>query len=196
MYKAYAEPLNLMTRGTFALMDFGCGPATAALAFADTRRNTPFHYWGIDRAQPMLSRANSFWQRAAGVGVTARGSELHLVTSWGQIPVDQILPGSAVLLNFSYFFASRSLTDPVLRSLVVFLERLQAEANVARLAFVYINSTYHTANQAWSRFKGMAHISTTPQEASISFKTRRGAVESKAATFVCEADWLKKGSAG
>ena len=51
------------------LVDLGCGPGTAGLAFADHCRGVPFHYIGFDRSTAMQPTAQSLLNEARHSGL-------------------------------------------------------------------------------------------------------------------------------
>ena len=54
-----------------------------------------------------------------------------------------------------------------------------------------MNSPYDIANERWMTFKGSIGVNTFPRAASITYKTKRGAGDSKPADFVVDGNMLK-----
>lgn len=144
-----ADSLN-SGRATW-LVDLGCGPGSAGLAFADHCRGAAFHYLGFDQSTAMRCAAYSLLQLAKQSGRIDQSSTLALAS--GAIDLSFVQTASPapvnVLIVASYLFASKSL-DIV--SLARSLKAVLPCDRVKSIAFLYINSTTKFANRSYERF--------------------------------------------
>lgn len=156
-FRAHARLIDsLFDSGTKPLMfDIGCGPATAALALAEARGNqSKFEYLGVDSAPAMQERAEAIMQAASQRRIIASDVRFKFRKSWANLLPSYLSHSThrRVLINFSYFFASHSLTAEDLDTLAEFVNGIRAAARTKRLVMVHTNSTDDRANQnlrAW-----------------------------------------------
>ncbi|MGH9962313.1 MAG: hypothetical protein ACREBC_35200, partial [Pyrinomonadaceae bacterium] len=138
--------------GRVLFVDIGCGPATACLALADLLRNRTFDYVGIDSAVPMQKKAKALWEAAQRESLIGVGSTADFAEAWDDC-LKRMQSDTKVLLVFSYFFASNSLTASPMNSLVRFISALRDSPKVAALVMAYMNSSAPHANEKYGWFK-------------------------------------------
>jgi SAM-dependent methyltransferase len=133
------------------IVDLGCGPGTAGLAFADHSAGRLFHYLGIDRSVAMRRAARGLLRQARASGLLNEGSHIASASDAFSIPVALqkcTVPISIVFIA-SYLFASKSLdTGWVSQS----LQSAVRSEFVEKCMFVYLNSTTRFANRKYETF--------------------------------------------
>ncbi|BAZ28553.1 hypothetical protein NIES4074_09870 [Cylindrospermum sp. NIES-4074] len=139
-------------------IDFGCGPLSSGLAFAHAigaENQIAFHYIGIDRAKPMLEKAKDF------ISYQQFGKECtfdFLESYDALVPlIDKYIhqnPELLIILNFSYFFASKSLD---VQELVDIIKNILAKHNTNQVYIVFQNpdTTYTEINNKWHDFRNL-----------------------------------------
>ena len=132
-------------------IDVGCGPGTAGLAFADIFPNTDFVYYGVDNAKAMRTKCKSMLEAAQTDRLITDDTIIDCESSWTQVPTT-FASNSLIILNFSYFFASSSLTDADIDSLVEFYEELIAKNPSGRVLVSYTNSVDARAETNYRKF--------------------------------------------
>ncbi|HEV8060582.1 MAG TPA: class I SAM-dependent methyltransferase, partial [Gemmataceae bacterium] len=138
----YRQPVNSVLSSPHAtVIDIGCGPGTAFLAIASVLEGSRFRYYGIDSAAPMRSKADSLWQAAMASNLIGEGSTAVFTSSWDQIPANALTADSQVLLVFSCFFGSPSLTNAAIQSLCGAVTARLSPPHVAKTLTVYLNSS-------------------------------------------------------
>lgn len=102
--KAYLSQLCQNYQGRMTMIDFGCGPATCAIALADvlSERVT---YYGIDVSNAMKELGLSFLEN-----MRTKNIESHFINAFGELndsywEYQSELP-SLFVFNFSYFFSN------------------------------------------------------------------------------------------
>jgi hypothetical protein len=175
-------------RGRILVIDFGCGPATAALALADLLPNRRMDYIGIDAAQAMRERARTLWEASQASRLIEASSTAEFWRSWDHIRIDSIRPGLSVMLVFSYFFASKSLRTEDVNGLAAWVDKLAGTHTGKPLALFYMNSTDARANEKYNRLKqrlGAPRQALQPKQ--TEYCTHRGgAYTTKRSEFVSE----------
>lgn len=133
------------------LVDLGCGPGTAGLAFADHCRGAPFHYFGFDRSSAMRSTAQSVLNEARLSGLIDRESKFSIASEmFNPAIIHDLFPIPVnIIFVASYLFASKSL-DIV--SLAQTLNAVILRDRVKAAVFLYVNSTTKFANRSYERF--------------------------------------------
>ena len=133
------------------IVDLGCGPGTAGLAFADHSAGQLFHYLGIDKSVAMRRAARGLLRQARTSGLMNDGSHIATASDTFRIPLalkSCTVPISIVLVA-SYLFASKSLdTGWVSQS----LQSAVRSEFVEKCLFVYLNSTTQFANRKYETF--------------------------------------------
>lgn len=135
------------------IVDFGCGPATGALAFASEFAGTPFDYIGLDSALEMRRMGRKLWDAAVALGLIHRKSNARFKATWGADQLNGLSEGTVVILLFSYFFASKSLNNQVLNSIRKFIGLFAAEKKVSEVILLYTNSPKGRAAKSYLQFK-------------------------------------------
>ncbi|MFO0937585.1 MAG: class I SAM-dependent methyltransferase [Gemmataceae bacterium] len=132
------------------LIDLGCGPGTAALAFAD-HYGAAFHYHGFDRSSAMRSTAHALLQQARHFGLINNASEITVTSgTFDPMTVQNTSPTPVnIIFVASYLFASKSL-DAV--SLARSLRTIIPLTHVQSAAFLYLNSRTKFANRTYEQF--------------------------------------------
>jgi SAM-dependent methyltransferase len=178
------------------LVDVGCGPATACLAFAELKVNRRFDYLGIDQAPTMRSRANALWESARTRGLIDKDSKATFVPSWSDYAEDNIGAEVPVIVIFSYFFASHTLTLAAIVSLARFVNRLTKTRTSGNSTLVYLNSSNPLANRNYEIFKqqlGIEPATAVPDKLTIEFRKRKGGPNVGKEEFVHELIQLQAG---
>jgi hypothetical protein len=119
--------LSLLTDNSI-LIDFGCGPLTAALSLANyslQNRHTSLncHYIGIDRAPAMLTKAEQFSQHSRLFSPQSQfrffndnHNEQAIIATIQNLSIH--LSNPCLLFNFSYLFASHWLCPSAMANFV------------------------------------------------------------------------------
>jgi SAM-dependent methyltransferase len=133
------------------VVDLGCGPGTAGLAFADHSGGQLFHYLGIDRSLAMRGEARYLLHQARTSGLLDESS--HIAAASDRFSIPSALKSCSVPISIvfvaSYLFASKSLdTSWVSRS----LQSAVGSECVEKCLFVYLNSTTRFANRSYETF--------------------------------------------
>jgi len=158
LFKDYVYTADTRERiKTFPLfIDFGCGPLTSGLAFAHIQQEPKinFHYIGIDKAKSMLTKAKEFSSDQRFSGCTFDFLEsydndtlLLLMSKYRLLNH----PSQLVILNFCYFFASKSLD---VNELVITIENILTKYNRTQVYIVFQNpnTRKHDINSKWHEF--------------------------------------------
>jgi hypothetical protein len=135
------------------IVDFGCGPATGALAFASEFAGTPFDYVGLDSALEMRRMGRKLWDAAVMQGLIHRKSNARFKATWDANQLEGLPEGTIVILLFSYFFASKSLNNQRLKSIKDYVDRYAAERKISDLILLYTNSPKGQAAKSYWQFK-------------------------------------------
>lgn len=174
-----AEDLVPLAAEGLTIVDIGCGPATAGVAWADTFPGATIDYRGIDIAPDMLALGQRIMTDLWRAGVVAANSVFEWKTDWNQI----VPPAKHTLIITSYLFASESLTDKV-RALVEFVNSLNGPGRHVRL--LYTNSTDARASANYIEFCKAFNHSPSLQTHTVQYAT---AASSASDTF--HAEYLK-----
>jgi SAM-dependent methyltransferase len=174
LFKDYVYTADTRERiKTFPLfIDFGCGPLTSGLAFAHIQQEPKinFHYIGIDKAKSMLTKAEEFSSDQRFSGCTFDFLEsydndtlLLLMSKYGLLNH----PSQLVILNFCYFFASKSLD---VNELVITIENILTKYNRTQVYIVFQNpnTPKRDINSKWHEF-----IKSLPFKTKISGPLRK-----------------------
>jgi hypothetical protein len=168
-------------RGRVLMIDVGCGPATACLALADLLQRPVIGYMGIDSAAAMRSRGQTFFDNAKDqedqAGLLHRASGAAFKPCWTDVPARKIPPESCVMLVFSYFFASKSLTDHDVNALAEWVAEIASTRTNRPLLLFYMNSPDDRANERYYQFKRCLRLPGARQrlpEKEIEYQTLKG----------------------
>jgi DNA replication ATP-dependent helicase Dna2 len=200
VFQAFAKTTAAYFGAKHRLMiDFGCGPATACLALADEQHGRRIEYLGVDCAPAMQEAAKTLLRIATRNGILHRDSTSRFAASWDDLDPDKLVgqPGTCVLLNFSYFFASNSLKGEPLESLADFVRRLKLNPNVETLCTVYTNSTVGIAGDNYRRCMKLIGFDVDrqpPKTRNISYQNRCDDFDPKSDTFAYQVCRLKRKS--
>jgi hypothetical protein len=111
-------------------------------------------YIGIDTAPAMRARGFVLWEMANRNSLLIeQGSLVHFTQDWHDIPIDSIREECSVMLVFSYFFASKSLTVHDVNNLAAWVARLAGSRAGQPLALFYVNSKDKRANEQYYLLK-------------------------------------------
>jgi hypothetical protein len=97
--------------------------------------------------------------------------------SWQEFETASLRRDAAILLLFSYFFASQSHNYGALRSLAAWCQTLRTQTTQPVVLVVYLNSTNPLANRNYEDFKGFLGIDPTgssPTRTTIEYRKKRG----------------------
>lgn len=172
--RAYSDHINLLFDGDQPplVIDFGCGPATVALALAEALEQPELDYLGIDNAPAMRRKGASIFRRARLNRLIHVNSMAEFVSNWNEFDVAYLRGPRRVLLNFSYFYASRSLGPRDIRDLSQFISCIKAKNYVEGMLLLYTNSTNPMAGQNYRRFRTERGWRTQPGERRIEYFQR------------------------
>lgn len=152
-FDRFSKPIDsLMESGTPTwLVDFGCGPGTAGLAFADHSSGELFHYLGIDRSAAMRRGARTLLRQARSSDLINSNSSIVVASNSFCIPsaLERCTTPLNIVFVASYLFASKSLDVGWLTDS---LKSAIGSESVERCLFVYINSTTRFANRNYDTF--------------------------------------------
>jgi hypothetical protein len=152
---------------TVVLIDVGCGPGTAGLAFGEVCKDA-FTYYGIDRSRSMRNKARSMMREGKDIGLIDKNTLVKCKSSWDDVPTD--FGGNAtVLLIFSYFFASPFLTSADCKSIAKFYRKLRGAKGTLAVNTLYTNSTFDVANANYDRY--LKELGVDPAESPPKKKT-------------------------
>jgi SAM-dependent methyltransferase len=179
LYKPEGRPL---------IIDFGCGPATACLALADLFPNRMMDYIGIDAALAMRARASAFCDVAKRDSLLIKeGSRVQFQKCWDEIPIDNIRGECSVMLVFSYFFASMSITTQDVRGLATWIAKLAGKRTRRPLALFYMNSTDARANEKYYMLKrSLGQPQHELQTKQVEYQTYKSGPYPKKSVYVSE----------
>ncbi|AFZ26649.1 hypothetical protein Cylst_4575 [Cylindrospermum stagnale PCC 7417] len=172
------EPYFFESSKQVLFMDFGCGPLTSGIAVAryfsehlqGKNQKLKFRYIGIDKAESMLRKAKDFSQFPE---FFHKESEFRFYQpssesiSFAEKPSSYITnfvnDTSLVILNFSYFFASPSLDENFIKSLVKFLkESVFIKFNSSAICLIFQNTQGSDFNIYWHEFcKQVSELKST-----------------------------------
>lgn len=156
------------------MIDISCGPATSALALAELYPGTRFTYIGVDSAHSMRTRGASLLTSAKSRGVVHESSIVSFESSWNSLGVT-FPTNSAVMFNFAFFFASKTLRHRDLNSLASKVERIGTRLPTRSLIISYTNSIQTVANENYERFLDILQV--TPKfgraNRTVRFRNRR-----------------------
>jgi SAM-dependent methyltransferase len=163
LFKDYVYTADTRERiKTFPLfIDFGCGPLTSGLAFAHIQQEPKinFHYIGIDKAKSMLTKAEEFSKEFSS-DENFLGCKFDFLESYGNDTLLSLMskyrllnhPSQLVILNFCYFFASKSLN---VNELVITIKNILKKYNRTQVYIVFQNPNIKDPkiNGKWYEFK-------------------------------------------
>jgi hypothetical protein len=170
-----AEFNSLASEG-LTIIDIGCGPATAGVAWADSYPGARIDYRGIDIAPEMLNLGARIMTDLWRAGVVAADSTFEWKTDWNQVTP----PPKHVLIITSYLFASDSLTEQV-PMLADFVNRLNAPGR--QVCLLYTNSTDPRASVNYVEFCRFFKYTPSPQTHTTQYAT---ATNNSSDTFYVE----------
>lgn len=143
------------------LIDIGCGPATAALAFASAFPDQAFKYIGVDRASSMRNKGCEFFDAGVEHGLIAATSKAVFRKQWDDIG-PRIPVGAVVILNFSFFFGNPLITNDQLRALVALYNEIAARTPHVYIS--YTNSPAKLAKEKYIKFVTLLDVTYSDQE--------------------------------
>lgn len=141
-------------------VDFGCGPMTSGIAIA--RYYTEFistntdllniNYVGIDSSETMLEKAKEFWDYPNLFHADSKFEPIGEVSQ--EIKLLEYLDihvsrESIIFFNFSYFFASPTLT---VENLAILVTKISARYS-NRMVILFQNPCNREINEKWYSFK-------------------------------------------
>ncbi len=153
------------------LIDIGCGPGTAGLAFAELFPKRPFTYYGVDRARAMRDQARKMMKAAIDHGVGADSTRTICKSTWENVPT-HFGAKASVILNFSFFFGSPFLTLASVRSLGQLYKDLVDNEHTERVLISYTNSSHPLANDKYKLFLkelGLSFEESPPKTKVVTF---------------------------
>jgi SAM-dependent methyltransferase len=144
---------NFHSKSQLWIVDLGCGPGTAGLAFADYSSGQLFHYLGIDRSIAMRRAARENCRLARDAGIL--NEKAFLTFASDKFCISTALKSCRIPINIifvaSYLFASHSLdTSWAIQA----VHDAIGCKHVEKCLFVYLNSAMQFANQKYENFVG------------------------------------------
>ncbi len=174
------------------IIDIGCGPATAGLAFLEEFQGTTFDYLGVDHARPMQDMATEFFAAANSAGLARQKIITCFVNDWHGIKKHRFGTDNAVLVVFSYFFASESLKTDDLAALADILKKLKGHRAQKPVAILHMNSPRNHANRNYLKFRRLLGFDAKDNgmvRQQVEFRKKRGSLVTTI-EFVHEFLWL------
>ncbi len=168
------------------VIDVGCGPGTAGLAFADCYPSQMFDYIGVDRAAGMRDKAAEMLKGVSTFGVSRRPIKAHFASDWQEIRKHPFGIDNAVLMLFSYFFASPTLKQRDLVELVGVIKKMKSYRPQKPIAILHINSPRPVANRHYLTFRKLLGFENKPTglvKTTVEFRKKWG-------NFVTPIDFL------
>ena len=174
------------------IIDIGCGPGTAGLAFLEAFHGTVFDYLGVDSATAMQGKAAELFAAANATGLVRKEIRTSYANDWHGIKKHRFGTDNAVLILFSYFFASESLKADDLDLLAGIVRKLKGHRAQKPVAILHMNSPRERANRNYLRFRKL--LGFTGKEnglvsQNVEFRKKRGSLITKV-EFVHEFLWL------
>lgn len=131
------------------ILDIGCGPFTAGLAFAATQAAEPFRYFGVDRSTAMLDLGKSLAASAKRRGAFHDQTSVEFDTDLSKFNFGPIR-GELTIVVASYLLASASLdVASIVSSVIDALTRI----GPGPCAILYTNSSRAQAREKFPDFK-------------------------------------------
>ena len=170
------------------LIDIGCGPATSALALADLFPDTKFAYVGIDSASQMRDRGERFLQVARRKGVMNKKIPSMFRPSWEKL-LSSYPDDCAIMFNFAFFFASKTLQVKHIKSLAKKVNRIGTKLKRGSVIISYTNAEEPDASENYDRF--LDYLEGKPKskrkKLKVLYRNRRGQLgDPKSQEFVRE----------
>ncbi len=167
VFRKFRTPALFRESQRTLLIDVGCGPGTVFLALADVHRSQSFGYIGVDSATPMQVKAQAMWQAAKEAKLVGNPSKARFYSSWQDIPLADLKMNLRVMISFSYFFASPTLTGEAIHSLVKFICTLRDSPKVSSLCVTYMNATFPEATRNYRSFKEILGFKSKPAQLNL-----------------------------
>src|SRR5205823_4297022 len=82
------HPKSTCNNKRLLLVDFGCGPATAALAMAEVFNDDMFDYVGLDRSLAMRTMGQRIWKAAVRGTLIGPQARANFLPSWDSFPMN------------------------------------------------------------------------------------------------------------
>ncbi|MBK0403054.1 hypothetical protein I5M27_08650 [Adhaeribacter sp. BT258] len=148
---------NLFEKNT-TIIDVGCGPLTAGLAYADfinreSNNQTKVTYFGVDISSQILNKAKDF----ASSPVFTPGSKFSFHRNWNEVSLN-LENDQPILFIFSYLFANlnEEQTDDLANFTQAIIDQYQASNPIFLL---FQNPDDYEKNKMFYRFKKNVSIS-------------------------------------
>jgi hypothetical protein len=157
------------------LIDIGCGPATSGLAFAELFKGRQFKYYGIDRSVAMRNKARSMMRAGKKHGLVHKATSVVCHESWNNVG-HEFGENSAVVINFSFFFASPFLKSKDISELADFYFSIRHSGD-SNVQISYTNSVKDEASESYKRFisrLGLRYEDQPPQREKVIFRKSPG----------------------
>lgn len=161
------------------MLDVGCGPATSAMALAELHQQVgdqplSLDYIGVDRAPAMRRKARELMIALTDYELLTEQSTFRVLPDWLSLtPLFQRSRRKRrVLLNFSYFFASRSIDGHALDSLSKVVQTIVSAGMTENIWLVHINSPIHRLNRSFRAFLQRLGVSPKLSRRTIHYKNR------------------------
>ncbi len=176
------------------LLDFGCGPATAGLAFCELFPDAPLRYYGVDRSQAMLDMGKELLTAAREFSFFEEPSRSKWSDNFEAVRLPEHREFNLVA-NFSYFFASRQLSQKHIRKLAGLVRSLAERDNTHRVLLSYTNTTNPAGTKNYKSFISELEgdedeFGSEPETRTIEFRKKRNG-NAKSITFSREVLVLK-----
>lgn len=168
--RAWLEPL---IREGLTMIDIGCGPATAGVAFADCFPRASLDYRGVDIAPEMLTLGTAIMQDLKNHSWLDASSTFEWAFNWRDLPAAR---RKHTLVMGCYLFASDSL-DEQIADLADYLKELSASAAGGTVFLFYANSTNELAGENYVRLGAALGFDGTSVVRTVKYMTSSGVRE-------------------
>ena len=145
------------------IIDFGCGPGTVCFAIADLFKGKTFDYIGIDIAPAMQKKANELFITSQAEQLISKDCTAKFISSWDEFNEEAVSPKTKILLSFSLFFSSHSLTENDLKSLTLLIKNLKESNKITEIEFFCMNSKHEFKLQKYKKFIELMNLKSSPE---------------------------------
>jgi len=133
------------------VLDIGCGPFTAGLAFANiVETQFPYRYFGIDHANSMLDFGNELAQETIARGYVHEDSKISFCDDLNEVDFGSLRAAETTIVVLSYLLASESIQA---RQLVEQIVDACNRISLGRVIVLYTNSARESARKNFTPFK-------------------------------------------
>lgn len=133
------------------VLDIGCGPFTAGLAFANiVETSFPYRYFGIDHANSMIDFGDELAQEAIARGYMHIDSKIDFANDLSTVDFGPLRAAETTVVVLSFLLASESID---VRKLVDDIVSACNRIALGRVIVLYTNSARESARRNFAPFK-------------------------------------------